>query len=153
MWDIIEIGPPQIDDVVPLFDAYRVFYRQPSDPEGARKFLMQRAKLGQSIIYTAYDSEDRAVGFTQLYPLYSSTRMGKVWLLNDLFVDPDYRGNGISLQLIKRAKKLAVDTRALGLLLETEKTNTIGNNLYPRAGFHLETDTHHYFWPNETRGA
>lgn len=149
MWDIIEIGPTQIGDVVPLFDDYRIFYRQPSDPERAHKFLMQRTKLGESIIYAAYSPEGKAVGFTQLYPLFSSTRMGRLWLLNDLFVDPVYRGNGISLQLINRAKQLAKDTQAVGVLLETEKTNTIGNNLYPRAGFHLETDTHYYFWPND----
>ena len=71
-----------------------------------------------------------------------------MWLLNDLYVAPDFRGQGISKQLINRAKELARTTEACGILLETEKSNTIGNQLYPRTGFELESN-HFYFWTNE----
>jgi len=33
------------------------------------------------------------------------------------------------------------------ILLETETSNTIGNKLYPSAGFHLE-ENNFYFWTN-----
>ncbi|WP_271711513.1 GNAT family N-acetyltransferase [Marinigracilibium pacificum] len=72
--------------------------------------------------------------------------MKRVWLLNDLFVDEKYRGKGISVALINRAKKLAKETNAVGLMLETEKSNDIGNNLYPKTGFTLDKDHNYYSW-------
>jgi GNAT superfamily N-acetyltransferase len=140
-----------LDDLVKLFDAYRVWYRQPADTIQARIFLSERINRHESIIFGAFDGLGHMVGFTQLYPLFSSTRMGRIWLLNDLFVQPESRGQGISLKLLDRAKKLAIDTNAIGVLLETEKSNLIGNQLYPRAGFHLEVDTHYYFWSKEIK--
>jgi len=148
---IDQIGIFHLEAIVPVFDAYRVWYRQPTDVSGARSFLSDRIRNQESIIYGAFDSSDQIVGFTQLYPLFSSTRMGKLWLLNDLFVQPDCRGQGISLLLIDRAKALASETNAVGILLETETSNQIGNQLYPRAGFHMEDDTNYYFWKNEKK--
>ncbi len=145
---IIKAGLGELDQVLPLFEAYRKFYRQPADQEGARKFLTERIEGKESIIYLAIDDGGHAVGFTQLYPLFSSTRMGRIWLLNDLFVVPEFRGHGLSLRLLDQAKELTRKTRALGILLETEKSNVIGNQLYPRADFKIEDDTNHYFWKN-----
>ena len=51
--------------VVPLFDAYRQFYRQPSDPEGARRFLRERFVREDWIVFLAV-APGAAVGFTQL---------------------------------------------------------------------------------------
>jgi GNAT superfamily N-acetyltransferase len=138
-----------LDDLVRLFDAYRVWYRQPPDPKRARAFLSDRIHLNESVLFGAFDELGHMVGFTQLYPLFSSTRMGRIWLLNDLFVQPEYRGQGISLRLLDRAKKWAMDTNAIGVLLETEKSNQIGNRLYPRAGFHLEENSNYYFWTSQ----
>ncbi len=84
------------------------------------------------------------VGFVQLYPLFSSTRMEKLWLLNDLFVIPNFRGKGISVELINQAKQLVKQTGACGLMLETEKNNIIGNNLYLKTGFVLSEGSNYY---------
>ena len=138
-----------LDDLVILFDAYRVWYRQPSDTTKARNFLSERLNRKESYLFGAFNEMGRMVGFTQLYPLFSSTRMGRIWLLNDLFVQPESRGQGISLQLLDRAKKLASETNAIGILLETEKSNQIGNQLYPRAGFKIEVSSNYYFWTSE----
>ena len=138
-----------LDDLVPLFDAYRIFYRKDADLKTARHFLRERIKRGESVIYLA-SYENKAVGFTQLYPLFSSTRMQRLWLLNDLYVDPHYRGRGISKQLIDAAKELARNTQAAGISLETEISNDIGNQLYPQTGFELDTEHNYYFWTNET---
>ena len=74
-----------------------------------------------------------------------------MWLLNDLFVKEDSRGNGYSKLLIERAKALAIETEAAGLSLETEKSNHIGNSLYPDLGFELDTEHNFYFWENKVR--
>lgn len=131
-----------------LFDAYRVFYRKKSNFEAALDFLRQRMKNDDSVIYVA-ESDQELAGFVQLYPLFSSTRMQRLWLLNDLFVSPDFRGKGISVQLIEQAKELARQTNAAGLSLETEHSNVIGNQLYLRTGFEADDSHTYYFWENK----
>ena len=128
-----------------LFNGYRNFYKKDSDVAGAKAFLTARMKQNESEIFVA-EVADKLVGFTQLYPLFSSTRMKRLWLLNDLFVDANYRGQGISVQLIDAAKELCRQTNACALMLETEMSNTIGNQLYPRTGFELDKEHNHYEW-------
>ncbi len=144
---IIQADTSHIDQVVDLFDAYRVWYRKESNKSSAKNFLLQRMKNGESIIYACEDEKGQLIGFTQLYPIFSSTRMKRMWLLNDLFVDPNFRGKGISKMLINQAKDLCKKTNACGVLLETEKTNDIGNKLYPAIGFELE-ENNFYYWNN-----
>ena len=129
-----------------LFDAYRVFYRRTSDIDAAKTFLADRLENKDSELFVAENEDCTLVGFTQLYPLFSSTKMKRVWLLNDLYVAINYRGQGISKQLINRAKTLAESTAAYGVLLETEKTNTVGNQLYPSVGFTLNEASNFYEW-------
>lgn len=132
-----------------LFDLYRIFYGKESERKQAEIFLHERMLANESEIYIAENAEKEMLGFMQLYPLFSSTRMKKLWLLNDLYVLENFRGKGISKQLIERAKLRARENGACGIMLETAKTNDIGNNLYPATGFHLEEDSNFYFWNNQ----
>ena len=131
-----------------LFDGYRVFYKKESELESAKAFLSERLKNKDSIILVAEDKRKQLAGFVQLYPLFSSTRMKKLWLLNDLFVNPSFRGRGVSLELIEKAKDLVKESSACGMFLETEKTNVVGNNLYPKTGFVLNEVSNFYEWNN-----
>lgn len=157
---IIQVTLEHLDDLIPLFDAYRVWYNKPSNVLKTRQFLTERILQQESIIYLAYTVEERnpdgtigkggqPAGFTQLYPVYSSVRLGRMWLLNDLFVAEEHRGNGFSIALIERAKDMARKTGAVGVVLETDKTNDVGNKLYPRTGFELSNKTQNYYgWYN-----
>ncbi|MGB5262013.1 MAG: GNAT family N-acetyltransferase [Lutimonas sp.] len=131
-----------------LFDSYRVFYKKNSDIEKAKIFLSQRLNKKDSEIFVAETLDNRLVGFVQLYPLFSSTRMKKLWLLNDLFVEPKFRNKGISIGLIEKAKQLVIETDACGMFLETEKSNFIGNKLYPKTNFVLNEGSNFYEWSN-----
>ena len=135
-----------IDHIVPLFDGYRLFYRQSSDIEAARTFIKNRLEREESIIYIAFpkDEPQKAIGFTQLYPIFSSVSMEEMLLLNDLFIDPDYRGSGAGTALINKAKERCRDTNQKGLILETETTNP-AQKLYEHLGFIKSTNLH-YFW-------
>jgi hypothetical protein len=42
-----------LDLLVPMFDAYRQFYRKPADPDLARRFLLERFQNNQSIVFIA----------------------------------------------------------------------------------------------------
>lgn len=148
MFNVLPANLTHLDALAELFDAYRVWYEKSSDLAGAKTFLAGLMERGESIVYLAQTATGESVGFTQLYPLFSSTRMRRIWLLNDLYVKPDYRGNGISKLLINKAKDLARATDAVEILLETAKTNEVGNQLYPSAGFELNTDFNFYYWTN-----
>lgn len=130
-----------------LFDQYRIFYHKDSDIPNAEKFLTERIENRDSEIFVA-EHAGKLVGFVQLYPLFSSTRMKRYWLLNDLFVNESYRGKGFSKALIEKAKEMAISTDACGILLETGKSNDIGNKLYPSCGFELYDEVNFYEWTN-----
>ncbi|MDH3650304.1 MAG: GNAT family N-acetyltransferase [Saprospiraceae bacterium] len=144
---IVEGNLDLVPPIAILFDAYRVWYGQEANLAAATTFLHDRLRKQESVLYAAMEG-DRPVGFTQLYPLFSSTRMARLWLLNDLYVHPESRGKGISIKLIERAKTLTRDTGAAGLSLETERNNQIGNQLYPRTNFEVDTEHFYYFWKN-----
>jgi GNAT superfamily N-acetyltransferase len=132
--------------LIKLFNAYRVFYKMDADIPMAEKFLAARIKNQDSVIFVSENEASQLTGFVQLYPLFSSTRMQRLWLLNDLFVDPDHRGKGISKMLIQEAKHLCIMSGSCGMMLETAKSNIIGNQLYPSAGFELDKNHNYYTW-------
>lgn len=134
-----------LDETAALFNLYRVFYRQQPDLAKATAFLKERFLNNESDIFLVI-ADGKAVGFVQLYKLFHYTKLQKQWLLSDLFVHPDYRGKGLSVALIDRSKEWCAETDACGLLLETEKTNDIGNQLYPRCGFEHDKMHNYYNW-------
>lgn len=137
-----------LSQLAKLFDQYRVFYHKESDILSAENFLKERIEKQDSEIYVA-ESDGILVGFVQLYPLFSSTRMKKYWLLNDLFVNENHRGKGFSKELIEAAKEVCKNSDACGILLETGKSNDIGNQLYPSCGFELYDEVNFYEWTNK----
>jgi GNAT superfamily N-acetyltransferase len=139
-------SPGDIPLLVLLFEAYREFYRQLPAPEAATIFLAERIISKDAEIFVAEGNKGELTGFVQLYPLFSSTRMKRLWLLNDLYVSPEQRGKGISVLLIDKAKELCRQTGSAGMLLETAKTNDVGNQLYPRTGFTLDEGHNYYSW-------
>jgi GNAT superfamily N-acetyltransferase len=134
-----------LNDLALLFDGYRTFYKQDSNVETAKRFLKQRMIKNDSIIYIAYNN-DEAIGFTQLYPLFSSVSMQPMYMLNDLFVSSTYRGQGIGEALINRAKHLCQSENNKGLAIQTAFDNP-AQHLYQRLGFVKDTDLQ-FFWAN-----
>jgi len=143
---IVKAELQHVPDLIPLFDGYRIFYEQESDYVRAKSFLTKRLKRNESIIYIAYE-EEYAVGFTQLYPLFSSVTMQPMFLLNDLYVEDNYRNQGIGNMLIDKAKQLCKTLNYKGLAIQTAQSNP-AQHLYERLGFVKDPDLH-LFWKNE----
>ena len=151
--------------VLPLFDAYRHFYRQRSNLPGARRFLRERLKRGESVIFLAVargwrisapTGRDKNVvltrrthlqllGFVQLYPSFDSVTMRRVWILYDLFVVPTARRSGVAKMLMERARQFAVKTKAKGLILETAVDNRPAQKLYEQLRWKRDTAFHRYY--------
>ena len=134
--------------IAQLFDAYRIFYRQNSDVQAARTFLDARLAKKQSVIFMAL-WEEQMVGFTQLYTTYSSVSLQPFYILNDLYVVPEFRGKGIGEELLKMAKVECEANNFKGVALETAIDNP-AQRLYEKLGWKKDTDYFHYFWKNPT---
>ena len=142
---IREAETSDLDQLSKLFDSYRMFYGKESNIDISKKFLESRISNKDSKMFIC-EVNNILTGFVQLYPLFSSVRVSKYWLLNDLFIDSEFRGKGYSKLLIDRAKELVLESGACGMMLETEKSNKIGNSLYPKTGFKINDLSNFYEW-------
>jgi GNAT superfamily N-acetyltransferase len=142
--NIIRANFTHLDQVAPLFDGYRVYYAQTTDIESSKEFIRQRIVLQDSVIFLAVDDNGKGLGFTQLYPTLSSVSMGRVWILNDLFVHPDARKQGVGRLLLERAKQFGIEHGALRLQLSTELTNSSAQSLYESLGWQRDEEFYHY---------
>lgn len=142
---IIQAGSKELPLLTELFNLYRIFYHQQSEINGANEFLKKRIENGESVIFLAF-YKDEPVGFTQLYPSFSSISMKKSWILNDLYVKEIARKQGFGEALIKSAIQFARETDSKGLLLQTDKENTDAQRLYEKVGFKKETSYFYYFF-------
>ena len=133
-----------LDDAAPLFDAYRQFYGQRSDVAAARAFLDERLRRDESVIFLAVE-DSKALGFTQLYPSFSSVSLKRLWILNDLFVGADVRRGGVGRRLLDRAREWAIETGAKGLVLATAVDNSRARALYESCGWRRDDEFQHYY--------
>ena len=128
-----------IDDLSVLFDKYRIFYKQRSDVDNAMSFLKKRMKRKESVIFVA-EERDELIGFTQLFPIFSSVSMKRTWLLNDLYVNEKARGIGAASALLNAAKEFGAETKSKWLLLQTAADNFTAQKVYEKNGWVKETD-------------
>lgn len=131
-------GVEDVEVVAPLFDAYRQFYEQASDVAGARAFLRERLTKSESVLFVAQIGGE-VVGFTQLYPVFTSVGMRPIWRLNDLYVKQDRRQLGAGEALMNAALEFAKQSGAKRVELETEITNAPARALYDGLGMKMGT--------------
>jgi ribosomal protein S18 acetylase RimI-like enzyme len=147
---IIEAGPNDVDSVAELLDEYRQFYEAESDLPGARAFLEKRIEKNESAVFLALggaNGSEKALGFVQLYPLFSTVSLEPVWNLNDLYVSPSARHSGVGRALIERARELAVATGSRGLIMSAGHDTHGVHELIHAVGFVRDDEFIHYFLP------
>jgi GNAT superfamily N-acetyltransferase len=137
---LTRIADGDLDDLVPLFDAYRVFYKQPSDPALARAYLVKRLGAGEYVGFIARDAGGKAIGFALLSQTYSSVALKRIWLLNDIFVDPGTRKSGAGAALMAAVETFARETGAGRMDLFTARTNATAQSVYRKAGWAEDVD-------------
>jgi GNAT superfamily N-acetyltransferase len=131
--------------IAPLFDGYRIFYKEASNISLAFQFIEERLRNNESVIYIAFENE-KAVGFTQLYPIFSSVSVAKAWLLNDLYVVKNARGKGVATMLLDTAKQLGRDTDCKWLLLQTSFDNFTAQSVYEKNEWKKQDLYDYYFY-------
>lgn len=133
-------------ELAELFNQYRIFYQKPSDVNLARNFLADRLHRKESVVFIAGIDGGEAIGFAQLYPIFSSISATHAWVLNDLFVAPKWRQQGVAKALLNEVLTYGKSTDAAWINLQTATDNLIAQTLYKRSGFthdqHYLTFTH-----------
>jgi ribosomal protein S18 acetylase RimI-like enzyme len=132
-----------LDEVSNLFNLYRMFYQQASDLDGAKNYIKKRIENKESVIFIVKNKQ-LYVGFTQLYPTFSSISMERSWILNDLYVVAEARKQGVGEMLLHKARNYAVDTGAKSISLSTAPDNHSAQRLYERNGYIQDSQFYHY---------
>ena len=133
-----------LDALAPLFDAYRQFYEQAPDLALARAYLGERMARGECVVYVALAASGEVVGFTLLYPTFTSVGARRIFVLNDLFVRPSARGTRAGVALLEAAKAHARAAGALRLSLRTAHDNARAQRVYEQNGWQLERKFRQY---------
>lgn len=131
------------EEVADLFNLYRTFYEQISDLDSAREFIKERIKNKDSVIFAA-KNKGNYIGFTQLYPSFSSISMKKIWILNDLYVDELAREQGVGRMLLQKVNDFAIETNVMDVHLITATNNYPAQRLYEKFGYKKDTGFYRY---------
>jgi len=120
-----------LDALTLLFDEYRQFQGQRSELAAARLFLQERFDHGESIIFVCHDGTS-PVGFAQLYPMYSSVVLSRVFVLNDLFVHESSRRKGVASRLLSALESYAWSLGSVRITLNVARDNASAQALYEK---------------------
>ncbi|CAG9933982.1 GNAT family N-acetyltransferase [Candidatus Nitrotoga arctica] len=137
-----------LEALVLLFDDYRKFYGRASDIHAAKEFLLARFNHCESVLFIAYE-DNIPIGFTQLYPGFSSVSLARIFVLNALFVSEHARRKGVASKLMSAAVELAQTSGAVRVSLSTATTNETAQALYQSVGWKRDEQffVYHYAIP------
>jgi ribosomal protein S18 acetylase RimI-like enzyme len=151
---IIQAKEAHVGLIVPLFLAYSEFYGRTVPAKLAREFLREGLASGESVILLALQDrpisvEDAALGFLQMHPSRSSKRLGRRWIINDLYVVETARRQHLGRRLFVAAQEYAAQTGAKDLRLSTKITNTGARAFYESLGWQALDEFINYELPLE----
>jgi GNAT superfamily N-acetyltransferase len=131
---VVQVGVDEVGAAAGLFVGYLDFYGRQATLDEAREFLLQRMTRNESVVLLARRAGEW-VGFTQVFPTFSSVAMAPVWVLNDLFVRPEARHGGVGRALVRAVVDRAAAAGAVRVTLSTAADNTLAQVLYESEGF------------------
>ena len=131
--------------IVPIFDSYREYFGQQKDPVMMEQFLFDKFEHFESFIFIA-QLQGEVVGFAQLYPVFSSLTLQRVWLLKDFFIEEEFRGGGVGTLLFATVKEFTLLTKSKGIELSVEHTNKKAWNFWEKKGFKMDQEFRYYFY-------
>jgi ribosomal protein S18 acetylase RimI-like enzyme len=129
------------EGVVPLMLAYCDFYEVEHPNEAALAEMARSLSAlpdDQGFLFVAARG-DRIAGFAACGWKWSSLRGARVVVMEDLYVHPDFRGQGLADELIRNCADTARAHGAPVMLWETQPTNKRAQAVYNRVGGVSET--------------
>ncbi|HET7812782.1 MAG TPA: GNAT family N-acetyltransferase [Candidatus Baltobacteraceae bacterium] len=134
MIEIRQAGAGDLDELAPLYTAYRRHFNPEAKAEDSLPFLQQRFERDECVVFLAI-SDAEACGFILLYPLWSSWYCKRIWFLSDLYVAPEQRNGGAGRLLVERVKTFAAESGAKSVMVELPRSEPHLQTFYDRLGF------------------
>jgi GNAT superfamily N-acetyltransferase len=133
--EIAPIAASEYGELLPLIAAYQRFYEvEDIDEERNHRFFRRFIAPSDAGLLLGARSSGRLVGYACLYWHFSSTRARETVLMNDLFVEPEVRGQGVGRALIEASLEVARERGAALLEWQTEPDNRTAQRLYDSTG-------------------
>ncbi|MCL8268501.1 GNAT family N-acetyltransferase [Leptospira weilii] len=140
-----KVTDKNLDTLVSLFGEYRKFYEKAPQPENEKRFIGERYKKQDSYICVAITESSQVIGFAQCYFTFSSLSMCNVLVLNDLYVNPDYRNMKVGKEIIHHVIEYCRKNDFKGITLETAESNSVARKIYENLGFTKDDSYLHYY--------
>lgn len=134
-----QIRPATPDDIPRLTELLAVLFAQEADfiPDPQRQarglsLIIGNPEIGR-VFCAAHSSA--IVAMVSILFTVSTAEGGRAAWLEDMIVDPDWRGQGVGQQLLGHAISEAKAAGCLRIALLTDQTNEAAMRFYRRAGF------------------
>lgn len=141
MLDAIEITQANTGDIPALCELLAILFSQeaefrpnPSHQQRALCSIIADPTIGTVFVAR---SREKTVGMVSLLYSLSTALGGRVAILEDMVVHPEFRSAGIGTCLIAHAKNHAFKTGCRRITLLTDQTNPAAQRFYRRQGFVL----------------
>lgn len=125
-----------------LFGEYQTFYNARPDKNHNLKFLRSFLDYKNGVFFLA-QKEERYIGYTSLYFSYSSVTAKQIAILNDLYVQDNFRGQGVGKTLIDFAVNYVKELKISQVRWCTRIDNAKAQKLYAKYNA-KRTDWYHY---------
>ena len=136
MTSIDLVGEGDLGELLPLLRAYCDFY-EVAPPDDAllalsRALIADPEREGLQLL--ARDEAGRPVGFATVFWSWSTLSVGRIGVMNDLFVAPEGRGRGVAEALIEACVERCRERGAQVLAWQTALDNHRAQAVYDRVG-------------------
>ncbi len=134
------VASGQIDELLPLIAAYQRFYEAERIDNARNRTFFSRfiAPSERGMLLGAWRGEE-LIGYACLYWHFTSLVPAETVLMNDLYVDPDTRGEGVGRALIEASATVARERGAHHLEWATAPDNKTAQRLYDSTGAERST--------------
>jgi GNAT superfamily N-acetyltransferase len=127
---------PDLPELLTLMRGYCDFYEVAPSDEAllamSRALIADPAREGLQVI--ARDAQGTAIGFATIFWSWSTTRAARIGVMNDLYVAPGGRGQGVAERLIEACLERARSRGAALLSWQTAPDNHRAQAVYERIG-------------------
>lgn len=133
---IRKVNEGDVDQLIPLMYQYIVdFYQRPRPAEkDVRELIHQLLNQPSAGVQFVAESEGKLIGFSTLYFTFSTTRVKKIAILNDLFVSSDARGKKVGEGLFKKSLAFTKENGYAVMSWQTAHDNYLAQSLYEKMG-------------------
>jgi GNAT superfamily N-acetyltransferase len=139
-WQIETVREQDLPDLLPLMRGYCSFYRvSPSDEAllALSRALISDVREGMQLL--AREPGGGAIGFATVYWSWSTSVAGRIGIMNDLYVQPAWRGRRVAERLIGACAAECKRVGAVALEWQTAPDNVTAQRLYDRIGGRRES--------------